>query len=227
MSKKFLKNFPPRNASSKSTFFFFRKKKAYSTVWFTLSSEPHNPITWEEKPHPIEETRSIQGFICLQTWPCVLGQLTYFIQVRYDTLKKKTFKGWVQKASLHLHFFFSFFFLKESLIPVNAHYHLSPREAEGKNKLVIRSQSGLHRKILPQKSDFLVKTEKLFRDYSKNHHYVLGDGKPKAFVHAPTSWQWLELSEKGTDGRALGRFQEPCIGFLMLPLPSDNKAVVY
>lgn len=141
--------------------------------------------------------------------------------------KKKTFKGWVQKASLHLHFFFSFFFLKESLIPVNAHYHLSPREAEGKNKLVIRSQSGLHRKILPQKSDFLVKTEKLFRDYSKNHHYVLGDGKPKALVHAPTSWQWLELSEKGTDGRALGRFQEPCIGFLMLPLPSDNKAVVY
>lgn len=55
-------------------------------------------------------------------------------------------------AKGHLAFTFFlcfFFFFKEILIPVNAHYHLSPGEAEGKNKLVIQSQFGLHHKILP------------------------------------------------------------------------------
>lgn len=93
------------------------------------------------------------------------------------------------KGQLAFTFFSFLFFLKESLIPVNAHYHLSPGEAEGKNKLVIQSQSGLHHKILPPKSDFLVKREKLFRAHSKNHHHILGDGKPNVLVHAPTSWQ--------------------------------------
>lgn len=99
--------FPLGTPVRNQLFFFFRKKKAYSTVWFALSSEPRNPITWEEKLHPIEETRSIQGFICLQTWPCVLGQLTYFIQVRYDTLKKKM---WRMSAKGQLAFTFFFFF---------------------------------------------------------------------------------------------------------------------